>query len=139
MSDRFFVDTNILVYAYDRAAGDKHSRSRALLENLWQTSQGVLSTQVIQEFCINVRRKVRAPLPLEEVREILDEYQAWEILLIWPSTILKALDKESKFKISFWDALILQSAEEAGASVLYSEDLNHGQSYGFVRVVNPLL
>ena len=139
MSDRYFIDTNILVYAYDRTAAEKHSRSRALLENLWQTGQGVLSTQVIQEFCVNVRRKVRVPLPLEEVREIVEEYQAWEIAMIWPSTILRALDKETRFKISFWDALILQSAEEAGASVLYSEDLNHDQSYGPVRVVNPLL
>jgi len=139
MSDRYFVDTNILVYAYDRAAGEKHSRSRSLLEKLWENGQGVMSTQVLQEFCVNVRHRIQVPLPLEEVREIIDEYQAWEIRFIWPTTILKALDKETKFRISFWDALILQSAEEAGASIVYSEDLNHDQLYGSVQVVNPLL
>jgi len=138
MSDRYFVDTNILIYAHDRTAGKKHRQSRSLLERLWETGEGVLSTQVLQEFCVNIRHRVRVPLPLEEVREILDEYQAWEVQFIWPSTIMRALDKESKFQISFWDALILQSAEDAGAAVLYTEDLNHGQLYGTVRVVNPL-
>jgi predicted nucleic acid-binding protein len=139
MSDKFFVDTNILLYAYDRTAGQKHQRSRALLEQLWQTGEGTLSTQVLQEFCVNIRHKVHTPVPVAEVREILDEYQAWDIQFIWPTTIMKALDKESKFRIAFWDALILQSAEDAGASVLYTEDLNHGQLYGPVRVLNPLL
>lgn len=139
MNDRQFVDTNILVYAYDRSAAEKHQRARALLEQLWNSGEGVLSTQVLQEFCVNIRNRVRAPLPVAEVREILEEYQAWEVQFIWPSTILRALDKEAKFRISFWDALILQSAEDAGASVLYTEDLNNGQLYGPVRVLNPLL
>ena len=139
MSDRFFVDTDILVYAHDRSAAEKHTRSRALMESLWKSGTGVLSTQVLQEFCVNVRRKIREPLPLEDVLGIIDEYRAWEIAVVEPATILKALGKESKFGISFWDALILQSAEEALASIVYSEDLQHDRSYGPVRVVNPFL
>ena len=68
MSDKYFVDTNILVYAHDRSAGVKHKRSQALLEQLWDSGRGVLRMQVRQELCINLRRKVSDPVPMEEVR-----------------------------------------------------------------------
>src|ERR1700677_2903974 len=71
MSDKFFVDTNILVYAHDRSAVVKHQRAQMLLEQLWNSGQGVLSTQVLQELCVNLRRKVSAPLPVEEVRLLI--------------------------------------------------------------------
>jgi len=139
MSDRCFVDTNILVYAHDRSAGAKHQRAQILLEKLWDSGQGVLSTQVLQELCINLRRKVSHPLPLEEVRLLIRDYSTWEVVTNTPESILQALDIELRYKISFWDALILQAAENSGASVLYSEDLATGQHYGAIRVVNPLL
>ncbi len=139
MSDKQFVDTNILVYAHDRSAGLKHRRAQALVERLWDSGEGALSTQVLQELCINLRRKAGKPLSVDEVRLLIRDYAAWEVVTNSPAAILKALEIEVRYKISFWDALIVQAAEEAGASILYSEDLAAGQRYGAFRVVNPLI
>ena len=139
MSDKCFVDTNILVYAHDRSAGVKHQRAQTLLEQLWDSGKGVLSTQVLQELCINLRRKAGNPLPMEEVRLLIREYSTWEVVTNTPESVLRAMEFEVRYKTSFWDALILQAAEDAGASILYSEDLASGQLYGSIQVVNPLL
>ena len=138
MSDKCFVDTNILVYAHDRSAGLKHQRAQMLLEQLWDSGQGVLSTQVLQELCINLRRKASQPLPVEEVRQLIRDYSTWEIVTNTAESVLQALDIEVRYKTSFWDALIFQAAESSGASLLYSEDLATGQRYGTIQVVNPL-
>lgn len=139
MSDKCFVDTNILVYAHDRSAGVKRQRAQMLLEQLWDSGRGVLSTQVLQELCINLRRKVRDPLPMEEVRLLIRDYATWEVITNTPESVLQALDIEVRCMTSFWDALILQAAESAGASILYSEDLATGQRYGSIQIVNPLI
>src|ERR1700730_14995430 len=81
MNDRAFVDTNILVYAHDRARGIKNERARALIEKLWSTGGGVLSTQVLQELCINLRRKTARPLSVEETRSLIEDYLNWEIVV----------------------------------------------------------
>jgi predicted nucleic acid-binding protein len=139
MSDKCFVDTNILLYAHDAATGEKHLRARRLLERLWDSGGGVLSTQVLQELCVNLRRKAGKPLSVDQVRLLIRDYSTWEVVTNSSASILKALDLEMRYKISFWDALIIQAAEEAGASILYSEDLATGQRYGALRVVNPLI
>lgn len=139
MSDKCFVDTNILVYAHDRSAGVKHQRAQMLLEQLWDSGRGVLSTQVLQELCINLRRKASQPLPVEEVRQLIRDYSTWEIVTNTAESVLQALDIEMRYKTSFWDALIFQAAESSGASILYSEDLATGQRYGAIQVVNPLI
>jgi predicted nucleic acid-binding protein len=139
MADKFFVDTNILLYAHDRSAGVKHERARQLLERLWTSGKGVLSTQVLQELCINLRRKIARPLAVEETRQIIQDYLSWEIVVNTPASTLHALEIEVRYKISFWDALVLHAAESAGAAVVYSEDLSTGQTYGAVQVVNPLI
>ena len=139
MPDKYFVDTNILLYAYDRSAGVKHERARGVVERLWTSREGVLSTQVLQELCINLRRKISRPLPAEEIRRIIQDYLSWEVVVNSPSSVLHALDIELRYQISFWDALVLQAAESSGAAVLYSEDLATGQRYGAIQVVNPLL
>lgn len=138
MSGKCFVDTNILVYAHDRSAGVKHQRARTLVEQLWNSGEGVLSTQVLQELCINVRRKAGSPLSADEVRLLMRDYSTWEVVINTPESILKALDIEMRYIISFWDALIVQAAGDAGAAILYSEDLAAGQHYGAIQVVNPL-
>jgi len=139
MPDKFLVDTNILLYAHDRAAGLKHERARELVERLWTSGQGVLSTQVLQELCINLRRKVAHPLPVEEVRRLIQDYLSWEIVVNTPASLLHALEIEVRYQTSFWDALVLEAAESAGAAVLYSADLASGHKYGAVQVVNPLM
>jgi predicted nucleic acid-binding protein len=139
VADKFFVDTNILIYAHDRSTGVKHERARKLIENLWSSGGGVLSTQVLQELCVNLRRKLARPLPPEDVRLLIRDYSSWEVVINTPESIIQALEIEGRYKTSFWDALILQAAEQSGASVLYSEDLATGQQYSAIKVVNPLL
>jgi len=136
---RAFVDSNILVYAHDRGQGEKHERAKALIERLWAERSGVLSTQVLQEFYVNVRRKAANPVPRAEARRLVEDYLTWQVLVNDGSAILGALDLEERYGISFWDGLIVQAALMAGAETLYSEDLNHGQAYGTVTVSNPFL
>jgi predicted nucleic acid-binding protein len=138
MNDKAFVDTNILVYAHDRVSGNKNNRAKALIENLWSTGCGVISTQVLQEACINLRRKSANPLTVKETQSLIEDYMKWEIVVNTPTSVIEALANETRYQISFWDALILHAAESAGAAILYSEDFSNGQIYGSVRVVNPL-
>jgi predicted nucleic acid-binding protein len=138
MSDKYFVDTNILVYAHDTSAGAKHERAKALVEDLWSQRSGVVSTQVLQELCVNIRRKAKHPVDLRTAREIVADYLSWDVVTNTAESILEALQLEERYQISFWDALIVQAAEASGAAVLYSEDLSDGQTYRGVRVVNPL-
>lgn len=138
MSPKFFVDTNILMYAHTPSAGAKSDRARQIVESLWQTGNGVVSTQVLQELCFNLRRKVAHPLPVDEIRQLIQDYLSWEVVINNAESVLQALELEVRHKISFWDALILNAAEMSGATILYSEDLAAGQRYGVVRVINPL-
>lgn len=137
MSDKCFVDTNILVYAHDRSSGTKHQQARALLEDLWNSSRGVLSTQVLQELCVSVRRRAIRPWSRDEILQLIQDYLLWEVVANTPDSVLHALELEHRWQLSFWDALILHAAEVSGSSVLYSEDFSDGQTYGTVRVVNP--
>lgn len=138
MSDKYFVDTNILVYAHDFSAGVKHRRAQMLIEQLWESGHGVLSTQVLQELCVNLRRKISHPLPIDELRLLIQDYSSWEVVTNTSESIIRALEIEHRYRTSFWDALILVAAESCGASTLYSEDLAMGQRYGQVKIVNPL-
>lgn len=137
MSDKAFVDTNILVYARDRHAGTKYAIARDLLERLWAERSGALSTQVLQEFYVNVRRKPSKPLSSQEARQIVSDYLSWDVVINTGDSILAAIDLEEQFQLSFWDALIVHAAQASGAETLYSDDLADGQRYGSVKVVNP--
>jgi predicted nucleic acid-binding protein len=138
MSDRYFVDTNVLMYAHDTSAGEKHQRARRLVEKLWETRSGVVSTQVLQELAVNLRRKARKPLDARATRDVVSDYLAWQVVVNGGDSILEALDFEVRYQVSFWDALVIQAAHAGGARVLYSEDLSDGQRYGSVLVANPL-
>ena len=138
MSDRYFVDTNILMYAHDSAAGEKHTRAKALVEELWESRSGAVSTQVLQELAVNLRRKARKPLDAKATRDIIADYLAWHVVVNGGDSILEALELEARYQLSFWDALVVHAAQVAGAEILYSEDLSDGQRYGTVRVKNPL-
>ncbi len=134
-----FVDTNILVYAYDRGAGDKHVQAQSAIEELWENGRGALSTQVLQEFYVNVRRKARRPISITSARSLVADYLAWDPIINDGTSILEAMDAERRYKISFWDALIVVAAQQAEVGVILSEDFNHGQKFGSVRVVNPFV
>ena len=138
MSGKCFVDTNIFVYAHDLKQGPKWEKARALVQKLWEDGNGVMSTQVLQELAVSLRRKVARPLSPETTRAVIEDYASWEVVVNTAASVLGALDVEAKYRISFWDALIVQAAGSCGAEVIYSEDLADGQKYGDVRVVNPL-
>ena len=135
--DKAFVDTNILVYAHDRGAGAKYEIAKELVEHLWRERTGVISTQVLQEFYVSVRRKALNPLQPRQAKQLLTDYLCWEVVVNDGEALLGAIDLETRYTISFWDALIVHAANLARAATLYSEDLNHGQLYGNVRVANP--
>lgn len=123
MSDKYFVDTNVLLYAHDRTAGVKHGRARQIVEHVWLTGEGVLSTQILQEPCVTLRRKVMPPIPIEKVHRLIEDYLPSEVVTNDPKSVVEALDIEKRFKISYWDALVVHAAWRAGAAVLYSEGL----------------
>jgi predicted nucleic acid-binding protein len=139
MSDPVFVDTNVLVYAHDQDAGAKRERALETLKDLWSAGLGRLSVQVLQEFYVNVTRKLPSPIAHSTAREVVRTYGAWVRTPTTAVTVLRAADIADMAEVSFWDALVIASAEEAGATVLYSEDLNAGQLIAGVRILNPFV
>jgi predicted nucleic acid-binding protein len=139
MSDVVFVDTNILVYAHDADAGVKRERAVETLRRLWETDMGRLSVQVLQEFYVNVTRKLTTRVARSTAREVVSAYGAWIREPTTTETVLRATDIVELAQISFWDALIVAAAEQVGATQLLSEDLTDGQLIAGIRIVNPLL
>ena len=136
--NRQFVDTNILVYAHDDSAGAKRDRARALVEQLWESRDGCLSVQVLQEFFVSVTRKIAKPLDAETAKEIIADLSRWHVHVPAADDVLGAIGIHQRTGISFWDAMIVRSAAEMGCDVLYSEDLNTGQEYSAVLAENPV-
>ena len=132
-----FVDTNILIYAHDTSAGQKHSRAKELLRDLWQSGEGCLSIQVLQEFYVNVTQKVAKPLSAEAAAQIIADLSAWEVHCPSMEDVLDAIRLQNRYQLSFWDAMIVASALQMGCQLLWSEDLNPGQVYGRVEVQSP--
>ena len=139
MNGKVFVDSNVLVYAHDEDAGPKQQRAVERLEELWDTGSGRMSTQVLQEFYVNVTRKIKQPLSPSVARDIIRNYSLWVEHAITPSTLLRASDISEAWTLSFWDSMIFASAEQHNAHTLLTEDMNHGQVIVGVRVVNPFL
>ena len=136
MSDRTFIDTNILLYAHDADSGEKHAIADRVLRELWITGTGVLSVQVLQEFYVNVTRKIRSPLSREKARSIVNDYVEWATETT-PAEIATAFRIEDESRIGFWDALIVSSAAKSGAARILSEDLNAGQRIAGILIENP--
>jgi len=133
----YFLDTNILVYAYDRSAGNKHSLAVQLMEGCWKNENGRLSIQVLQEFFVMVTRKIATPLDHQTAQQIVADLANWRLHAPEASDLLQAINLQQSYQLAFWDAMIMQSATSLGCKQLLSEDLNHGQTYGDVQVINP--
>jgi predicted nucleic acid-binding protein len=136
MNDKTFVDTNILIYAHDVDARAKHDVARGVLRELWSRRTGVLSMQVLQEFYVNVTRKIASPLPKDVARAVVNSYSIWCIDAT-PAEIAAAFRIEDESRIGFWDALIVASALKCGATRILSEDLNAQQTISGVQIQNP--
>jgi predicted nucleic acid-binding protein len=136
MNDKTFVDTNILIYAHDDDAKEKQGTARNILGELWQERNGVLSMQVLQEFYVNVTRKISHPISKPSARLVVNTYAIWCVQTT-PEDIAAAFRIEDESRLSFWDALIVASAIKSGASRLLSEDMNAGQKFRGIRIENP--
>jgi predicted nucleic acid-binding protein len=136
MSDKTFVDTNILVYAHDIDAQRKRELARSALRTLWTDGTGVISPQVLQEFYVTVTRKIAKPLSKKTARAVIGTYSVW-CVDVTTAEIEAAFRIEDAAKIGFWDALVVAAAVNAGATKLLSEDLNAGQTIAGVFIENP--
>jgi predicted nucleic acid-binding protein len=132
-----FVDTNVLVYAYDAAAGQKHDAAKALLQTLWQSRHGCLSVQVLQEFYVTVTQKVASPYNANEAAKIIEDLRVWRIHAPAVTDVLAAIDLQTRYQLSFWDAMILHSANSLGCKVVWTEDLNEGQTINQTMIRDP--
>ena len=139
MSDNIFIDTNILVYAHDLDAGDKHDVAAKIIHQLWESRNGVLSTQVLQEFYVTLTRKMSRPLSTLATRKIVKEYCAWQVVINDLQIIFQASEIEENYNISFWDALIASSAYSRNVATILTEDLNHGQYIEGIFIQNPFI
>jgi len=139
MRDRIFVDTNILVYAHDADAGEKHAAAARAVTELWESRNGILSTQVLQELYITLTRKVAAPVTGSIVRRLIRNYMTWELVLNDGAIILHAGEIGDSYQLSFWDGLIVAAAYSKNAAIILTEDMNHGQVVEGIRIENPFL
>ncbi|HEV1995266.1 MAG TPA: PIN domain-containing protein [Candidatus Acidoferrum sp.] len=136
MSAKTFVDTNILIYAHDADAKAKHEVAKSVLRELWSEHTGILSMQVLQEFYVNVTRKIATPLPKDLARAVVSSYTAW-CMETTPAEMAAAFRIEDDSRVGFWDALIVSSAVKSGAGRILSEDLNAGQRIAGILIENP--
>ena len=135
MATRSFIDTNVLIYAEASDAPVKQRVALDLLKQLYDEALGVLSTQVLQEYCNVALKKLH--LPARHVRAQLDLYGQFEVIQVTPAIIHAALDLHQTRSIAFYDAIIVATAQTAGCDVVLSEDMNTGESLAGVRIVNP--
>ena len=135
--NRRFAGASILVYAHDESAGAKRDQARTLLEQLWESREGCLSVQVLQEFFVTITRKIARPLGTETAKEIVAGFSRWHVHVPAADDVLGAIGIHQRTGISFWDAMIVRSAAEMGCTALYPEDLSPGQEYSGVRAENP--
>ena len=132
-----FVDTNVIYYAHDRSAGEKRDAARDLLELLDADGRGALSIQVLQELAATILSKGEIDLRREDLEGIIEDLSDWTVFSPAPEDIIEALRLRTRYRLSFWDAMIVHAAREVGAAILWSEDLSDGQDYGGVVVRNP--
>lgn len=137
MSDRVFVDTNVLVYLFDADSPVKQTRAREILEQDGGSSYLVLSTQVLQEFYVTVTRKLGTPLAPEAALEVTKRFAQLHIVYIDTQLVFDAIALSQRHTVSMWDGLILQAALNAGCSRLLTEDLHTGWNLDGLRIENP--
>jgi predicted nucleic acid-binding protein len=137
MPDKVFIDTNILVYAFDADDPKRQGLAGDLLERHLKDRTAVLSLQVLQEFFVVVTRKVKTPLEPRKARQLVAEFLRHNVVEPTAIHLLKAMDLSIHQKLSFWDSLVIVSALEAGCKRLYSEDLKHHMTLDGLMIVNP--
>ena len=135
-----FVDTKVLISAEDGAEADKQHRALDWIERLWRARSGRLSTQVLNEFYVNVTRKLKPPMPQGDARATVRRFAAgWNPWQIDQATVETAWAMEARHGLQYWDCLVLAAAQHSGCALVLSEDMQHEGRYGAVQVINPFL
>ncbi len=137
MNDRRFLDTHVLIYAYDKDSPSKREAAQALLSLGIREERLVLSTQVLGEFFSAVTRKIREPMTPKEARQVISAVSVLPVVEIDLPLVGRAIDTVERYGIGYWDGLIIAAAESSGCREILSEDFSHGQLYHGIRVVNP--
>jgi predicted nucleic acid-binding protein len=137
VAERIFVDTNVLVYAHDRDAGEKHAIAEHVLRQLWQDKAGVLSTQVLQEFYVHFTKTIASPASRRSARELIEAYSVWPVTVLDAADVVTAFDHADRYQVGVWDAMILIAAKKSRADVLLSENPYHGWRISGLEVRNP--
>lgn len=132
-----FVDTNVLVYAFDRSSSPKKRAAQRLMNELMDEDRLRVSTQVLQELFVTLTRKAKPPCSTKDALAVLEDLTAWPLIVVDYAAIRAAADLAAQATLSFWDALVVVAAERAGAAILYTEDLSDGQEILGVRISNP--
>jgi len=139
MTDKYFLDTNILVYAYDKSESDKENGAQKILEDGIRNENAVLSTQVLGEFFNVTTKHINNPFSAVEAEEILRSLSVMQVAEITAIDVFRAIETHKKYQTSYWDSLILSTAEQSGCNIVYSEDFNHEQTYNNIKVINPFI
>lgn len=137
MSDGSFLDANVLAYTDDDRAPEKQEVALDLVEHLRREGTGVLSTQILQEYFVTATRKMG--VPVETARRKIEIFARMNVVVNRVDDLIAAIDLHASHQLSFWDALLVQAATRSGCSVLFTEDLQHGQRFGELEVINPFL
>jgi predicted nucleic acid-binding protein len=135
MTADFFIDTNVLLYAQSKHPDE--SEKRDLAREALRRPGIAFSSQVLGEFYVNVTRKISPPISHDSAVQILRKLETFPILPIGPGEVFRALEIRKLYSISYWDALVVAAAQTLKCCVILSEDLNNGQDYGGVEVINP--
>lgn len=132
-----FVDSNIFLYAYDATTPKKGNAAKELIAELWKSGQGVISIQVLQELYVNMTRKLPRPVSPELAAQIICDLGQWHLHRPSLDDLQRAIELENSNRVSFWDAMVVNSALQMGCNVLWSEDLNSGQYIDNLVIRNP--
>jgi predicted nucleic acid-binding protein len=132
-----FCDTNVFVYAHDLGAGEKRTRAVRLIEGMWERGNGAVCVQVLQELYVTLTRTLAPPVQPAEARAIVADLASWTVFAPDGPAALAAIDASARWQLSFWDAMVITAAQQAGAETLWSEDLGQGQRFGGLTVRNP--
>jgi len=134
---RIFVDSNVLVYAKDSSEGKKQERALEWVEHLWRHRSGRISIQVLEEYYVTVTRKLKPGIDANQARGEVRDLLAWRPLPLDHLLVEKAWTVEERFHLSFWDALIVSAAKLTDCKFLLTEDLQSGQDFDGLKIVNP--
>ena len=135
MTVEVFLDTNIVVYAMSGAPQEAAKRARSF--DIMRSEKFGISAQVLQEFYVTVTRKSRSPVEAGQAMDWLQRMVKFPVLPIDAQLVQQAITVAQRFQISYWDGAIIAAAQEMGAAILYTEDLNSGQRYGAIQAINP--